>query len=70
MPETKGVPIEEMDKIFGGNQAHEDLQRIHDIRNRLGLAAAQAATSEESLAPVKNDEKGTATIEHATDLDA
>lgn len=56
-----------MDKIFGGNQAHEDLQRIHDIRNRLGLAAAQAASSEESLPPKKTEEKATATIEDAAD---
>ncbi|KAF4628363.1 hypothetical protein G7Y89_g9789 [Cudoniella acicularis] len=37
VPETKGLPIEEMDKIFGGNQGVEDMARIADIRRRLGI---------------------------------
>ncbi|KAI9148958.1 Sugar transport protein MST8 [Paramyrothecium foliicola] len=37
VPETKGVRIEEMDKLFGGNQGAEDLQRIAEIRARLGI---------------------------------
>jgi hypothetical protein len=40
VPETKGVPIEEMDKLFGGNQGEEDLHRIADIRLRLGIRQA------------------------------
>ena len=39
VPETKGVPIEEMDKIFGGNQGESDLQRIKTIRQRLGIVS-------------------------------
>lgn len=30
--------IEEMDKLFGGNQGEQDLQRIADIRERLGIS--------------------------------
>ncbi|KAJ6036514.1 hypothetical protein N7540_000793 [Penicillium herquei] len=37
VPETKGVPIEEMDKLFGGNQGEADLRRIADIRTQLGV---------------------------------
>jgi hypothetical protein len=37
VPETKGVPIEEMDKIFGGNSGQQDLRRIADIRRRLNI---------------------------------
>ncbi|KAK9428641.1 general substrate transporter [Lipomyces doorenjongii] len=37
VPETKGLPIEEMDNIFGGNAGEADLRRIADIRNRLGF---------------------------------
>ena len=39
VPETKGVRIEEMDKLFGGNQGEQDLQRIADIRERLGISS-------------------------------
>lgn len=38
VPETKGVRIEEMDKLFGGNQGEQDLQRISHIRERLGIS--------------------------------
>lgn len=38
VPETKGVRIEEMDKLFGGNQGEEDMSRIADIRARLGMS--------------------------------
>jgi hypothetical protein len=41
VPETKGVPIEEMDKIFGGNQGQADMHRITEIRNRLGILSAE-----------------------------
>lgn len=37
VPETKGVRIEDMDKLFGGNQGAEDMQRIAVIRAQLGL---------------------------------
>ena len=39
VPETKGVRIEEMDKLFGGNQGEQDLQRIANIRERLGISS-------------------------------
>ncbi|KAJ5713790.1 uncharacterized protein N7483_010971 [Penicillium malachiteum] len=32
-----GVPIEEMDKLFGGNEGEADLRRIADIRTQLGV---------------------------------
>ncbi|KAJ5361709.1 hypothetical protein N7541_002553 [Penicillium brevicompactum] len=38
VPETKGVPIEEMDLLFGGNQGQEDLARMLTVRARLGVA--------------------------------
>ncbi|CAG8017445.1 unnamed protein product [Penicillium salamii] len=38
VPETKGVPIEEMDNLFGGNQGQEDLTRMVSVRARLGFA--------------------------------
>jgi hypothetical protein len=37
VPETKGVRIEEMDALFGGNQGEQDLQRMDSIRARLGI---------------------------------
>lgn len=37
LPETKGVGIEDMDKLFGGNQGEADLMRMRNIRRRLGL---------------------------------
>ncbi|KAH6991408.1 sugar transporter [Ilyonectria sp. MPI-CAGE-AT-0026] len=39
VPETKGVRIEEMDKLFGGNQGVEDMQRIANIRLQLGIVS-------------------------------
>jgi hypothetical protein len=44
VPETKGLRIEEMDKIFGGNQGAEDIARIEDIRRRLGATPIIEAT--------------------------
>ena len=35
VPETRGIPIEEMDKIFGGNEGEEDMSRMEEIRRRL-----------------------------------
>ncbi|KAI8289918.1 hypothetical protein K4K60_007384 [Colletotrichum sp. SAR11_57] len=37
VPETKGVRIEEMDKLFGGNQGEEDMRRMEAIRQELGI---------------------------------
>ncbi|KAJ5287888.1 Major facilitator-type transporter ecdD [Penicillium angulare] len=37
VPETRGVSIEEMDKLFGGNQGEADVIRMANIRQRLGL---------------------------------
>ncbi|KAK1691019.1 sugar transporter [Colletotrichum godetiae] len=37
VPETKGVRIEEMDKLFGGNQGEADMIRMANIRQQLGL---------------------------------
>jgi hypothetical protein len=37
VPETKGVGIEEMDKLFGGSQGEADVARMADIRRRLGI---------------------------------
>ncbi|KAJ5085860.1 hypothetical protein N7532_010631 [Penicillium argentinense] len=45
VPETKGVPIEEMDKLFGGNDGEADLQRIAGIRAQLGVGMDGAKTS-------------------------
>jgi hypothetical protein len=44
VPETKGLRIEEMDLIFGGNQGVEDMARIEDIRRRLGIGATGVST--------------------------
>ncbi|KAK2590409.1 hypothetical protein QQS21_011914 [Conoideocrella luteorostrata] len=37
VPETKGVLLEEMDKLFGGNQGTKDMEVICEIRSQLGL---------------------------------
>jgi hypothetical protein len=59
VPETKGVPIEEMDEIFGGNQGQADMQRITEIRNRLGILSAE----EMDLAKAKEADVDYATVE-------
>ncbi|KAI1289021.1 sugar transporter [Xylaria venustula] len=46
VPETKGVPIEEMDRLFGGNTGVGDAQRISEIREQLHLSEAIADVSE------------------------
>ncbi|KAL4738628.1 general substrate transporter [Aspergillus similis] len=43
MPETKGVPIEGMDRLFGGNTGQEDLMRMARIRDRLGILPSNEA---------------------------
>ena len=44
VPETKGVRIAEMDKLFGGNQGEEDMSRIADIRARLGMRSSGSSS--------------------------
>jgi len=44
VPETKGLRIEEMDQIFGGNQGVEDMARIEDIRRRLGIGGVSGGS--------------------------
>lgn len=39
VPETRGVRIEDMDKIFGGSDGAEDVRRMAEIRQQLGLDA-------------------------------
>lgn len=39
VPETKGVRIEEMDKLFGGNQGEADMNRMATIRHQLGVTS-------------------------------
>jgi hypothetical protein len=56
VPETKGLRIEEMDLIFGGNQGVEDMARIEDIRRRLGIGAT--GTSTQSLEGEKSEGEG------------
>ncbi|CAG8139637.1 unnamed protein product [Penicillium olsonii] len=56
VPETKGVPIEEMDQLFGGNQGQEDLTRMLSVRARLGFA-------DEGTTAKKNIEEDHATVE-------
>lgn len=38
VPETRGIPIEQMDQIFGGTQGQRDLEHIARIRARLGVS--------------------------------
>ncbi|KAB8260194.1 sugar transporter [Aspergillus pseudonomiae] len=39
LPETNGVPIEEMDKVFGGSQGEQDAMRLANIYRQLGVGA-------------------------------
>lgn len=38
VPETRGIPIEDMDRLFGGSQGQEDLERMARIRARLSIS--------------------------------
>ncbi|KAK1483143.1 sugar transporter [Colletotrichum abscissum] len=49
VPETKGVRIEEMDKLFGGNQGEADMTRMAIIRQQLGLIQGDELTKEVSM---------------------
>lgn len=59
VPETRGVGIEEMDKLFGGSQGEADLQRMADIRQQLGIGAGSDGY------PQKESDIGVSQIEHA-----
>lgn len=39
VPETRGIPIEDMDRLFGGSQGQEDIERMARIRARLGISS-------------------------------
>ncbi|KAF9889719.1 hypothetical protein FE257_007025 [Aspergillus nanangensis] len=39
LPETKGVPIEEMDRVFGGHQGEQDRVRMENIAIQLGVGS-------------------------------
>jgi hypothetical protein len=68
VPETKGVPIEEMDKIFGGNQGEKDIQRIREIRQSLGIY--QDAPSSAVFNDKKTAEDPKVLVEHAEEESA
>ncbi|KAJ5650916.1 Major facilitator-type transporter ecdD [Penicillium longicatenatum] len=60
VPETRGIGIEEMDKIFGGNQGEADMIRMANIRRRLGISVDVSEDSD-----VKDLDIGVSQIEHA-----
>jgi hypothetical protein len=66
VPETKGVRIEEMDKLFGGNQGESDMQRIAAIRQRLGLHGAIGTSSNGSEEFIKDKILETVQLETGT----
>ena len=49
VPETKNRGIEEMDRVFGGNQGEHDLQRIMDIRAELEGSGDAALRKDDEL---------------------
>lgn len=59
VPETRGVGIEEMDKLFGGNQGEDDMTRMANIRDRLGIARGS------EFPESKDQDIGISQIEHA-----
>ncbi|GAW20866.1 hypothetical protein ANO14919_103780 [Xylariales sp. No.14919] len=42
VPETKGIRIEEMDKLFGGNTGADDVKRMSEIQEQLRISEAIA----------------------------
>lgn len=62
VPETKGLRIEEMDKIFGGNQGAEDVARIEDIRCRLGMIGGSESLDGSDSKSL--EEKGVQVVHH------
>lgn len=63
VPETKGLRIEEMDQIFGGNQGVEDMAMIEDIRRRLGIGSVGGG-SMGSLEGEKGEEGKAVEVSH------
>lgn len=62
VPETKGLRIEEMDKIFGENKGAEDVARIEDIRRRLGMIGGTESLDGSDSKSV--EEKGIHVVHH------
>ncbi|KAK9319171.1 general substrate transporter [Lipomyces orientalis] len=60
LPETKGVPMEEMDIIWGGNQAAEDLERMARV-----MAELQNEEGNESLDPLARAKQASEHVEMA-----
>ncbi|CAG8976995.1 hypothetical protein HYALB_00012847 [Hymenoscyphus albidus] len=58
VPETKGVSIEDMDKVFGGNQGSLDLSRMADIRKRLGIHGGYSLSCDEYKSMDQDLDKG------------
>lgn len=55
--------MEEMDKIFGGNQGEEDLRKILEIRRRLDMD--QDATRSSMDPSEDKDKADTTTVEYS-----
>jgi len=53
-PETNGVTLEEMDRIFSSNTAHEELEAKHEI---LGLMIGGHAATTEVIEDLDGKEK-------------
>lgn len=60
VPETRGLAIEEMDKLFGGNQGESDMIRMSNIRRGLGISTDISEDSD-----FKDLDIGVLQIEHA-----
>ncbi|KAL3471388.1 general substrate transporter [Aspergillus californicus] len=56
LPETKNVPMEQMDNIFGGNQGEQDMLRMAVIRTQLGLPSGGAGLGKETGKPDEREE--------------
>ncbi|KAK9457429.1 general substrate transporter [Dipodascopsis uninucleata] len=50
LPETRGVPMEEMDKLWGGNEGKECAERMERIREELKNEAGSQATYAKAMA--------------------
>lgn len=55
--------MEQMDKIFGGSQGEEDLRKIFEIRQRLGMS--QGATRSSTALSDHKDKADATAIEYA-----
>ena len=58
LPETKGVSLEEMDKVFGSRTGEEDAIMLAEAREEIGLSMTR-----EHEATKLGDEKGSARFE-------